>query len=316
MADRRRRRTRERRRSLARRAFLSFLGLTVAAIAGYAVTMDRVPLHEGNDLPGRPSTRWAVVSTDALNVRSGPGAGSEILDSLGEGAPVQVIGDPEDGFVPVAHRGGRAWLAERYLTYDGSTRAVSVNPLPLEEVAAAAEPPAASDAPVGAPPEADPVDIDTWPVDDQAAGSDAEPVDDQPPVSVADVPVERWIDIDRSVATVTLYEGEMAVATFTGRIGRDPSADGFYATAIGTYHVYSMTKGLAPTPFAEDAWLTDWVGFDPERKNGIHSPVRDAEGVEQAWQNPTTLGCVRLDSAAAVAVFDFAEIGMRVEVHE
>jgi lipoprotein-anchoring transpeptidase ErfK/SrfK len=77
-----------------------------------------------------------------------------------------------------------------------------------------------------------------------------------------------------------------------------------------------MNKGLAPTPFADDTWLTDWVGFDPVRHNGIHSPVRNADGSIREWQNATTLGCVRLDAEAAVTVFEFASIGMRVEVHD
>ncbi|MBA2557303.1 MAG: L,D-transpeptidase [Chloroflexi bacterium] len=34
------------------------------------------------------------------------------------------------------------------------------------------------------------------------------------------------------------------------------------------------------------------------------------------WQNPTTLGCVRLDAADGELVFAFAAIGMRVEVHD
>lgn len=127
---------------------------------------------------------------------------------------------------------------------------------------------------------------------------------------------ERWIEIDRSDTTVSLHDGEVEVAVFTGRIGRDPASDGFYSTATGTYHVYSLNKGLAPTPFAEDTWLTDWVGFDPERKNGIHSPVRESDGTVREWQNPTTLGCVRLDEQAAVTVFEFAKLGMRVEVVE
>lgn len=110
--------------------------------------------------------------------------------------------------------------------------------------------------------------------------------------------------------------GDVTLEVFSGKIGRDASTDGFYATAIGTYWVYSMNKGLAPTPFAEDTWLTDWVGFDPARKNGIHSPVRESDGTVREWQNATTLGCVRLGEDDAVAVFEFAEIGMRVEVIE
>lgn len=249
--------------------------------------------------PEPPSARWATVATDVLNVREAPSTDSAVLDSYAGGDSVQVIGEPEAGFVPVTYGDGQAWLAREYLSFDRPTDAMPVNPLPAQDVSAAGIPevPAVLDS---ADPEAETVDVPT------VVEVVAEPVE----------PVERWIDIDRSTAAVTLYDGAELIASFTGRIGRDPSPDGFYATAVGTFHVYSMNKGLAPTPFAEDAWLTDWVGFDPERNNGIHSPVRDADGVEKPWQNPATLGCVRLNADAAVAVFDFAELGMRVEVHD
>ncbi len=253
-----------------------------------------------------PASRWATVTTDALNVREAPSTDSAVLDSFTDGEAVQVIGEPESGFVPVAYGGGQAWMAQEYLSYDGSTQALTVNPLPVQDAAAANIAEVPTDAEVAEPvvPEPEP-DVET---------AEAPSVMDVVAASVE--PAERWIDIDRSLSTVTLYHGANSIASFTGRIGRDPSADGFYSTAIGTFHVYSLNKGLAPTPFADDTWLTDWVGFDPDRKNGIHSPVRDANGAEKEWQNPSTLGCVRLNAAAAVAVFDFAEIGMRVEVHD
>lgn len=127
---------------------------------------------------------------------------------------------------------------------------------------------------------------------------------------------ERWIEVDRGSVTVTLHEGNRVVATFTGSVGADRSDEGYYATAPGTYHVYSMTKDLTWTPFAEDGYLTDWVGFDPERNNGFHSPIRDASGAEKPVQSPTTKGCVRLDAGAAEEVFAFSYIGMRVEIHD
>lgn len=252
-------------------------------------------------LPGNESARWATVATDVLNARVAPGNDSEIVGSLVAGDRVEVIGDAEAGFVPVAHGETPVWLAERYLAYRGDVETFPVGSLPVEQ-GAAAEP------------------WDASALDDSAtvsghAGLEADaPVEET--LARAVDPPERWIDIDRSEASVTLFDGDVAVETFVGRIGRDPSPDGFYSTAIGSYRVYSMNRGLAPSPFADDTWLTDWVGFDPERSNGIHSPVRDANGVEKAWQNPTTMGCVRLGAEAAATVFDFAEIGMRVEVHE
>lgn len=264
-------------------------------------------------LPGRANddsaSRWATVAIDALNVREGPSTAALVLDSFGSGDAVEVIGEAEAGFVPVAYGGGRAWLALEYLSFDGTTRSVSINPLPVHDALAAVKPV------VGDDPELEPSEPVVF------EPEHAQPKPAAAPLPVADGPdeaagpTERWIDIDRSAATVTLFDGSASIASFSGKVGRDPSPDGFYSTAVGTFHVYSLNEGLATTPFADDTYLTDWVGFDPDRKNGIHSPVRDANGIEKAWQNPATLGCVRLHAAAAEAVFDFAEIGMRVEVH-
>ncbi len=269
-------------------------------VAGYVA----LTLAPGWDVPGfgdDAPTQWATVATDVLNVREEPNTGAAILDSYRHGESVEVIGEVEAGFVPIRYGDDRAWMAQEYLAFDGSTLAVTSNPLLVADVVAAemvSEPVAAGE-------------DEAADVGDQ--GAVQEPVEEP---GVAATPGERWIDVNRSTAEVTLYDGTTPVATFTGRIGRDLAADGYYSTAIGTFHVYSMNKGLASTPFADDTYLTDWVGFDPDRKNGIHSPVRDEFGNEKSWQNPSTLGCVRLDAAAAVTVFEFAEIGMRVEVHD
>lgn len=298
------RRIRRTRRPLIQRLLVLCLGLSVAVAAGYVLSQG-APDWNLTGMPEPPTSRSATVATDVLNVREAPTTDSAVLDSLVDGESIEVVGEPESGFVPVAYDGGRAWIAQEYLSYDDATHALTVNPLPVLDVSAASVPD-------------EPVEKISEPV--EAAREPHLETEDIPPeedvVAQSVEPGERWIDIDRSEAIVTLYEGSVSIASFTGRIGRDPAPDGFYSTAVGTFHVYSLNKGLAPTPFAGDTWLTDWVGFDPERKNGIHSPVRDAQGVEKAWQNPATLGCVRLNANAAVAVFDFAEIGMRVEVHD
>ena len=263
-----------RRRSIGKRQWclLVCLAIGAAVVSGYVLTRND---HDGNSTVGEElsPSRWATVDTDVLNGRAGPSIDAAVLGSFISGESVRIVGDAESGFVPVAYGEGRAWLAGEYLSFDGSSQAVT-DSITVQEVAS------------------------------------------HEPGSLQIATTERWIDIDRSEATVTLYDGPSPVASYVGRIGRDPSLDGYYSTAIGTFHVYSMNKGLAQTPFAEDAWLTDWVGFDPDRRNGIHSPERDSLGNEKPWQNPTTLGCVRLDAESAVAVFAFAEIGMRVEVHE
>jgi hypothetical protein len=58
-----------------------------------------------------------------------------------------------------------------------------------------------------------------------------------------------------------------------------------------------------------------WVGFDPSRVNGFHSFSMDENGnVIKGGDGPTG-GCVALEPSAAAALYDFADYGMRVEVH-
>ncbi len=125
---------------------------------------------------------------------------------------------------------------------------------------------------------------------------------------------ERWIDVNRSTGLVTLFEGDTAVAQYWGSMGFDRSDSGFNSTAVGSYRVYRMYQPLDYTEYA-DAYITDWVGFDPERFNGFHSWTRDAKGNVLPKGAGLTAGCVGLEPSAARAVYDFSFIGMRVEVH-
>jgi Bacterial SH3 domain/L,D-transpeptidase catalytic domain len=125
---------------------------------------------------------------------------------------------------------------------------------------------------------------------------------------------ERWIDVDRSSQRVNLMEGDVLIASYWAAMGYDNSDDGYYATANGTYYVYDM---YAPLNWSESGqvYFTHWVGFDPDRTNGFHSWSRDAEGYLIDGADGPTGGCVALEPSAAEVVYDFAEYGMRVEVH-
>jgi hypothetical protein len=125
---------------------------------------------------------------------------------------------------------------------------------------------------------------------------------------------ERWIDVDRSTQQITLYVGDAPIESFWGAMGYDQSDDGFYATAIGTYYVYAKNADLAWTDYGQ-AYIADWVAFDPDRANGFHSWSLDADGNVLPWGDGPTGGCVALEPWAAATLYDFAEIGMRVEVH-
>lgn len=125
---------------------------------------------------------------------------------------------------------------------------------------------------------------------------------------------EHWVDVNRSNGLVTLYIGDQVYAQYWGSLSYDSSDGGFYTTASGTYYVYSMYQPLSYTPFA-DNYITDWVGFDPDRRNGFHSWTRDASGAVIPNGSGPTAGCVALEPSAAQALYTFSYIGMMVVVH-
>jgi hypothetical protein len=127
--------------------------------------------------------------------------------------------------------------------------------------------------------------------------------------------VERWVDVNRMTQTVTLYEGDVAVAAYWAAMGRDPSEDGFFATAVGTYSVYEKVEGLNWTDWG-GAWVGSWVGFDPARFNGFHTYLMDGTGQMIPGGDGPTGGCVALAPEAADQLFAFVSIGTRVEVHD
>jgi lipoprotein-anchoring transpeptidase ErfK/SrfK len=125
---------------------------------------------------------------------------------------------------------------------------------------------------------------------------------------------EHWIDINRSTGAVTLYIGDEVQYVAYGVLSQSQGED-FYATATGTYYVYAMWQPLGYTEYAK-AYITHWIGFDPERANGFHSYTKDANGnVRNPNGDAYTWGCVAMAPGDIDVVYDFAHIGMRVEVH-
>ena len=70
-----------------------------------------------------PAPGIAVTTTEA-NLRSGPGADSEVLLVLPAGAPLSVDGSPQDGFVPVTGDGVSGWVAVELLAEGAAAEAV------------------------------------------------------------------------------------------------------------------------------------------------------------------------------------------------
>lgn len=125
---------------------------------------------------------------------------------------------------------------------------------------------------------------------------------------------DHWVDVNRSNQLVTLYEGDTPIAAFPASLGFDSSDNGYYATAVGTYYIYQMYADLNWTDWGQ-AWIRDWVGFDPERQNGFHSYSMDASGTVLPDGAGPTGGCVALAPAAADQLFAFVAVGTRVVVH-
>ena len=203
----------------------------------------------GLGVGGMDAAAW--VNQDDLQVLAAPDDQSVVVDALGSGAVVTVTGGEVDGFVPIAHWSGEAWI------WAGALGA---------------------GAPVG------------------PAGP------------------ERWADVSRSTQTVTLYEGDQVVASYWGAMGVDGSDAGFFATANGSYRVYEKYADLSWTVYG-NAWVRNWVAFDPERLNGFHSYSMDWSGQIIPGGAGPTGGCVALDPGASDHLFAFLELGSRVEVH-
>jgi uncharacterized protein YraI len=277
----------------------------------------------------------AYVNTDVLNLRDGPGTWANVQDTMWQGEPVDILDGPtDDGWYQVSYYGEVGWAYGEYLSIDGDSGGYG-------------DADTGSSGGVGgfggsAWVNTDRLNMRAW------ASLDADVLDvlsQGEEVSVVgaeengfvqiiahgfsawvwsgyltwDGPVEtgseRWIDVDRSSQTVTLYVGDEATASYWASLGYDKSTDGFYSTAVGTYYVYAKYAPLSWTEWGK-AYIKWWVAFDPYRDNGFHSYSLDADGNVLPRGAGPTGGCVATEPAAAEEIYDFATIGMRVEIHQ
>ncbi len=273
----------------------------------------------------------SYVDTDVLNLRSDPGTYGEVLDEITQDEPVDVLAGPtDDGWYQVSYNGEVGWVYGGYLSIDGAPGWASWSDTPaiggsvsgsvwvntdvlnirsdatthsevLTQAVEGAELGVVGDEYNGFLPVQ---------FDGMTGWANAAYLVWQPTIA----PDEHWIDVDRSSQTVTLYIGQEAIASYWGSMGFDDSSSGFYSTAVGSYRVYSMVRGLSWTPFAR-AYIRYWVGFDPVRENGFHTYSMNSKGrIIKGGDGPTG-GCVALTPEYARAIYDFADYGMRVEVH-
>ncbi len=267
----------------------------------------------------------AYIAVDSLNLRDAPGFDGGLLATMWYGEIVTVIDGPTgDGWYFVDYNGFQGWTDGEFLSWDAFAPAAAVGGwqatawVATDLLNVRAEP-----------------WLGAWVMDVVSTNDQltvmGNPVNGFYPVNywggsgwvwsdylTFNGPValgaEHWIDVDRSSSRVTLLIGDEVVASYWAVMGWDQTDDGFYATANGTYYVYAMNKALTWTDWG-NAWITDFVEFDPIRANGFHSYSREADGSLAVGAANATGGCVALDPAYSGAVYDFSFIGMRVEVH-
>lgn len=282
------------------------MAVAIIATASWYLWPQLSDLSTGDD----PLTA-TLVTTDDVNLRAGPGTSYDVISVIPVGTEVAANTNPEGGFLQVGYEGNRGWISATYLSSPNRVIAQSqtvsaAESEPEPEIVETVAEPEPTRRVVQQPPEPEPTSVPAY-----------EPtVAQSTEMAGAPQPGEKWIDVNRTTRTVTLYNGEIVVAEFDSLIGKDLSADGYYSTALGTFYVHVKEKSLAETPFAEGVYLTDFVGFDPHRSNGFHSPVRDEFGDVVVTGGTSTLGCVRLSEDDAIFLFNFAYVGMRVEVHD
>jgi hypothetical protein len=96
-------------------------------------------------------------------------------------------------------------------------------------------------------------------------------------------------------------------------VGAQIDTGEYASTQTGLFHVYDKVADLVyDAPYS--TYISNWVGFDPDKANGFHSFLKDKTGnVVDASTGRVSNGCIR--TGAEEAIFAFAEVGMPVWVH-
>jgi uncharacterized protein YraI len=271
----------------------------------------------------------SYVDTDVLYLRNDPSTGAGVLAEMTYGQYVAVIDGPtEDGWYFIDYAGMQGWAYGAYLNVGGS--------LGWESAAETAVGGSGGTAWVAT--DALNVRADatrkSWVMGTLGQGEAVEIAGERDngfyPVYYGDgigwvagkylswEPVgggqERWIDVDRSSSTIRLMVGDESIGYWWAAMGFDPSDDGFYSTANGTYYVYEKNAALTWTEWAK-GYIEYWVAFDPDRFNGFHSWTMDENGTVIDGGDGATGGCVAMEPGLAAALYEFATFGMRVEIH-
>jgi len=133
--------------------------------------------------------------------------------------------------------------------------------------------------------------------------------------SAASAPTRgKWIDVDVTRYVVRLMNGTQVVQTIQPiAVGANVNTGQYESTQTGLFTVYNKIAGIQyDAPY--NAYIADWVAFDPAKDNGFHSFLLDQSGnVTDPRTGRVSNGCIR--TGMSKVIFDYAEIGMQVYVH-
>lgn len=118
----------------------------------------------------------------------------------------------------------------------------------------------------------------------------------------------KWIEVDLSRETTTLYVGNIPVQTFliSSGMARTP-------TEIGTFHVYSKlpVTTMTGTILGEYYYIPNikWVSYF-DGGEAFHGTYW-----HHNFGHPMSHGCINMTEADAKVLYDFAPVGTKVVVH-
>lgn len=122
---------------------------------------------------------------------------------------------------------------------------------------------------------------------------------------------ERWIEVELSVQTLRLREGDQITAEYSISSGLAESPE--TTTFPGVYEVQQKISG--PIENVPGVFVSDILIYDINAGVGIHSMPMDKDGnfLDETLGKPATAGCVRVRESREV--FDFARLGAKIWVH-
>jgi len=125
-----------------------------------------------------------------------------------------------------------------------------------------------------------------------------------------DINIKKQVKVDLSRQKLYLFENGQIVREFTISSGKieTPTPTGEFRVIHKQDMVYSKPTGC---------WLGFWVGFTMDGDYGFHeTPICEGKRVgEDKMGIPNSAGCIRLKLGEASEFYNWAEIGMPIEIY-